>query len=575
MVSGEASERLTEKLDNILLRDRSLSLSLSLSVLQLPLVDFLRLKQLVQQVKNDTISKEDLIQSLNSICTSIHNLYIAQKREILDNDSEFSELLNSFDLEDSGDNRGGKGEEGEEGEMRSTMVSKMVRSWLETTFTKQATWHRNTSNAPRLTFKQAVIKIKARIKLHRLFGTGAFICLKPSPEANELFREKVKDWSFDVFHLNTLIEGHVLTYMGVKIFQRHRICDIFNIPCRVLEAFLSQLERGYSKYGNPYHNLIHAADVVHTCNSIMEGSGLTELMTQEEKFAILFAALIHDFEHAGTTNGYQINVRSQLALLYNDRGVLENHHISAAYRVAQLPAFNIFINVPRSKFQEIRQLVIEMVLNTDMSLHFSQIKMVTKLLKLPEPIERPKAFSLLLHAADISHPTKSWDLHEKWTYMLVEEFFNQGIEVRNRFSKKTISIYCYLLHSCRIGLCVLGFINFIVMPTFQLLKEMLERIYKDAKNQQQSPALSSKVDVNQVQCPGGGEFGRSTLLVKKNANFVNCARFYHLQNSSGWNNFKKTEPSGKHELSKTQQNTLFLNSNHSCIVFFSASYMRK
>lgn len=43
--------------------------------------------------------------------------------------------------------------------------------------------------------------------------------------------------------------------------------------------------------------------------------------------------------------------RSHLALLYNDRGVLENHHISAAYRLTQLPAFNIFINVPRSKFQ--------------------------------------------------------------------------------------------------------------------------------------------------------------------------------------------------------------------------------
>lgn len=174
--------------------------------------------------------------------------------------------------------------------------------------------------------------------------------------------------------------------------------------------------------------------------------------------------------------------RSHLALLYNDRGVLENHHISAAYRVTQLPAFNIFINVPRNKFQwvfmavfmrssncllssettfvclfrEMRQLVIEMVLNTDMSLHFTQIKTMSKLLKLPETyeknlcmssipfslslktrisssssvsfpcrIEKPKVYSLLLHAADISHPTKSWDLHEKWTNLLVEEFFKQ------------------------------------------------------------------------------------------------------------------------------------------------------
>ncbi|KAL5110337.1 Calcium/calmodulin-dependent 3'5'-cyclic nucleotide phosphodiesterase 1A [Taenia crassiceps] len=458
-----------------------------------------RLKRLVQQVGDDAIEKKDLIQSLNMICTSVHNLYIAQKREILDNDSEFSEFLNSFDIEDDGETEGGVGEERGEGDLCATMVSKVVRSWLGTTFTKQATWHHNTSNVPRLTFKQAAIKIKARIKLHRLFGTGAFICLKPSPEANELFRERVKNWSFDVFHLNTLIEGHVLTYMGVKIFQRHRICDIFNIPCRVLEAFLSQLERGYSKHGNPYHNLIHAADVVHTCNSIMEGSGLTDLMTQEEKFAMLFAALIHDFEHAGTTNAYQISVRSHLALLYNDRGVLENHHISAAYRVTQLPAFNIFINVPRSKFQEIRQLVIEMVLNTDMSLHFSQIKIVNKLLKLPEPIEKSKVLSLLLHAADISHPTKSWDLHEKWTYMLVEEFFNQGDR------EAALGLPCSPLCDRRTTMVPqsqVGFINFIVMPTFQLLKDMLGKIYRDAKKQHQSLDQSAKVNMNEVQVPG-------------------------------------------------------------------------
>ncbi|KAH9283182.1 Calcium/calmodulin-dependent 3',5'-cyclic nucleotide phosphodiesterase 1C [Echinococcus granulosus] len=484
-----------------------------------------RLKQLVQQVEDDAIEKANLIQALNKICTSVHNLYIAQKREILANDSEFSELLNSFNVEDSGGGGGGKGEGQGEGDLRAAMVSKVVRSWLETTFTKQAAWHHNTSDVPRLTFKQAAIKIKAGIKLHRLFGTGAFICLKPSPEANKLFRERFKNWSFDVFHLNSLIEGHVLTYMGVEIFQRHRICDLFNIPCRVLEAFLSQLERGYSKHGNPYHNCIHAADVVHTCNSIMEGSGLTELMTEEEKFALLFSALIHDFEHAGTTNAYQINIRSHLALLYNDRGVLENHHISAAYRVTQLPAFNIFVNVPRSKFQAIRQLVIEMVLNTDMSLHFSQIKVVSKLLKLPEPIEKPKAFSLLLHAADISHPTKCWDLHERWTYLLVEEFFNQGDR------EAALGLPCSPLcdrHTTMVPESQVGFINFIVVPTFQLLKEMLERIYRDAKKQQQSHDQLAEVDMKPVQFPG--EFKWMEQLQENRTIWEARARQYAAEN---------------------------------------------
>lgn len=33
--------------------------------------------------------------------------------------------------------------------------------------------------------------------------------------------------------------------------------------------------------------------------------------------------------------------------------------------------------------------------------------------------------SLLLHAADISHPTKQWSVHSRWTKALMEEFFRQ------------------------------------------------------------------------------------------------------------------------------------------------------
>lgn len=40
-------------------------------------------------------------------------------------------------------------------------------------------------------------------------------------------------------------------------------------------------------------------------------------------------------------------------------------------------------------------------------------------------IDKPKALSLLLHTADISHPSKPWALHSRWTKALMEEFFRQ------------------------------------------------------------------------------------------------------------------------------------------------------
>ena len=66
-----------------------------------------------------------------------------------------------------------------------------------------------------------------------------------------------------------------------------------------------------------------------------------------------------------------------------------------------------------------------MVLATDMSYHFTQLKTIKTMISLNEPIDKPKALSLLLHCADISHPGKKWDLHEQWTNKLVSEFFAQ------------------------------------------------------------------------------------------------------------------------------------------------------
>ncbi len=41
-----------------------------------------------------------------------------------------------------------------------------------------------------------------------------------------------------------------------------------------MQNFLEAIEFGYSKYKNPYHNLVHAADVLQTLYSILNNAGL-------------------------------------------------------------------------------------------------------------------------------------------------------------------------------------------------------------------------------------------------------------------------------------------------------------
>jgi cAMP-specific phosphodiesterase 4 len=46
-----------------------------------------------------------------------------------------------------------------------------------------------------------------------------------------------------------------------------------------------------------------------------------------------FAGLCHDVDHSGTTNLFQVNAQTKLALLYNDKSVLENHHVAVTYKI--------------------------------------------------------------------------------------------------------------------------------------------------------------------------------------------------------------------------------------------------
>ena len=49
---------------------------------------------------------------------------------------------------------------------------------------------------------------------------------------------------------------------------------ILQINPAILDNFLSALEVGYSKFDNPYHNLIHGADVTQTTYYLLHQSKL-------------------------------------------------------------------------------------------------------------------------------------------------------------------------------------------------------------------------------------------------------------------------------------------------------------
>ncbi|XP_060235943.1 dual specificity calcium/calmodulin-dependent 3',5'-cyclic nucleotide phosphodiesterase 1C isoform X4 [Meriones unguiculatus] len=407
-----------------------------------------RLRSLVKQLERGEASVVDLKKNLEYAATVLESVYIDETRRLLDTEDELSDI-------------------------QSDAVPSEVRDWLASTFTRQmGLMLRRSDEKPR--FKSIVHAVQAGIFVERMYRrTSNMVGLSYPPAVIDALKD-VDNWSFDVFSLNEASGDHALKFIFYELLTRYDLISRFKIPISALVSFVEALEVGYSKHKNPYHNLMHAADVTQTVHYLLYKTGVANWLTELEIFAIIFSAAIHDYEHTGTTNNFHIQTRSDPAILYNDRSVLENHHLSAAYRLLQEDEeMNILVNLSKDDWREFRTLVIEMVMATDMSCHFQQIKAMKTALQQPEAIEKPKALSLMLHTADISHPAKAWDLHHRWTMSLLEEFFRQGD--REAELGLPFSPLCDR-KSTMVAQSQVGFIDFIVEPTFTVLTDMTEKI---------------------------------------------------------------------------------------------------
>ena len=62
---------------------------------------------------------------------------------------------------------------------------------------------------------------------------------------------------------------------------------------------------------------------------------------------------------------------SDLALIYNDESVLENHHLAVSFKLLQIPECDILKSLPQKQRTSLRKMVIDMVLATNMSKHMN------------------------------------------------------------------------------------------------------------------------------------------------------------------------------------------------------------
>ena len=101
---------------------------------------------------------------------------------------------------------------------------------------------------------------------------------------------------------------------------------------------------------NSYHNAIHAADVaqmMYYMLVICDGRDIFNI-NKEVFMSLIIACAGHDVDHPGHNNHYEMKTKSTLAVVYNDKSVLENHHCATTFKIASNPESAIFDDMEAS-----------------------------------------------------------------------------------------------------------------------------------------------------------------------------------------------------------------------------------
>eukprot|EP00439_Symbiodinium_sp_Y106_P034272 s299_g4.t1 len=242
----------------------------------------------------------------------------------------------------------------------------------------------------------------------------------------------MESWSADTLTLSELTRGRPLYVMSLDEAK--------------LKRFLIEVENGYPQ-SNRYHNSAHAASVVHFMYALLVHGG-----AHKEHLEVpaqpcfpadcygssgILAALCHDFEHEGVTNDFHNKTLTERSVTYNNRSVNEQHHIAAAFRVLMKSDMNFLAGMSSDHFQNLRSLIVEMVLATDMALNNELLAIFAQSVQAlgaegfsPSTAEEASlVLKFALKCADVGHLALDWPGHLRWVQRLEED----GPKVRKEY----------------------------------------------------------------------------------------------------------------------------------------------
>lgn len=219
------------------------------------------------------------------------------------------------------------------------------------------------------------------------------------------------------------------------MFCNTQIIEAYKISPFKFSNFITEVDKYYSKNNNPFHNFQHGLTVMSTAYNIFKISNLNKYFSQTGVTSLLFAGLMHDIEHTGRNNMFEINRSGKLSVRYNDDSVLENHHSARAFQIISQKDFNIFENMHQNNFPSFRKFVIRSILSTDIKKHFTELAIFKDKLDNGDlnPFENSEnqddfllMIGIFIHCCDLYTPTLSVESSFMWSHRVNQEFQMQS-----------------------------------------------------------------------------------------------------------------------------------------------------
>ncbi|KAI0676581.1 HD-domain/PDEase-like protein [Trametes maxima] len=269
-------------------------------------------------------------------------------------------------------------------------------------------------------------------------------------DTRERLIHSLSSWHFEP---HKLPEEEVIACSYILFEALYRIENMqenLSVSLSYLATSLPHLSQLY-RQANTYHNFQHALDVLQAVYFFLFSSGavppvtilledgrtwkcekelcdpLVSLLTNEDIFALCIAAVGHDVGHPGLNNAFMKNARTPLAVVYDDKSVLEQMHYSLILQIMRHHNLGRLLDRPVAGPQ-FRKLLLGTVLATDMGIHFDFMTEFRRLVEgadFPELKKRILVCQALIKCADISNPSRPYLVSQHWAAALESEWSSQ------------------------------------------------------------------------------------------------------------------------------------------------------